>query len=271
MQYDKAFSMDRKVALVTGGANGLGAEISIALAQAGAQVLVTDIADAGGRRTVEAIRKGGGTAECLVQDVASEDQWEQTIEYVVRVFGGLDVVVNNAGVEIAGLISTCTLDTFRRVQTVNVEGVFLGCKHGVCAMSPGGAAGRGGSIVNISSGAGIFGAVALGAYGASKGAVRALSKHAAVECARLRTGIRVNSIHPGLVETDMGFKVLDDMVSLGLASSRDSAQAALLSMHPMGQLGQPRDVACGVLYLASDASRWVTGSELIIDGGFAAA
>jgi 3alpha(or 20beta)-hydroxysteroid dehydrogenase len=154
-------------------------------------------------------------------------------------------------------------------MAVNVDGVFLGIKHAIRGMRPGGPAGRGGSVVNLSSVAGLIGMPTLGAYCASKGAVRLLTKAAAVECGRLGYGIRVNSIHPGIVKTDMGINVLRNFARLGLAPSEEAADALVLSMHPIGY-GLPSDVANAALFLASDASRWVTGSEIVTDGGASA-
>ncbi|WP_394840818.1 glucose 1-dehydrogenase [Pendulispora brunnea] len=269
--YTRVFRLDGKAALVTGAARGLGAEIAGALAQAGAKVLVTDIADDGAYATAQAIRASGGTAEHLVQDVTIEPQWEAAIAVAVRKLGGLDILVNDAGIESSAMLAQCSLEDFRRLHSVNVEGVFLGIKHAVRAMSPGGAAGKGGSIVNLSSVAGMIGVTAKGAYCTTKGAVRALTKAAAVECGRMGTGIRVNSIHPGLILTEMGKQFVNSYVEQGLAPDRDAALAALLALHPMGRLGEPRDIAAAALYLASDAAKWVTGAELVVDGGVAAA
>ncbi|WP_394840155.1 glucose 1-dehydrogenase [Pendulispora rubella] len=269
--YTRAFRLDGKVALVTGAARGIGAEIARALAQAGARVLVTDVADDGGYGTAQAIRASGGTAEQVLHDVTSEPQWEAAIATAVRNLGGLDILVNNAGIERSAMLSQCSLEEFKQIHSVNVEGIFLGIKHATRAMSPGGVAGKGGSIINLSSVAGIIGVAGHGAYSTSKGAVRALSKSAAVECGRLGTGIRVNSIHPGLIpSTDMGTKFVDSYVELGLAPDREASIAALLALHPIGRLGEPSDIAAAALYLASDAAKWVTGSELVVDGGVAA-
>lgn len=268
--YAQAFRVDGRVALVTGGARGIGAAIAEALAQAGAAVLVTDILDDAGRATVARIREAGGRAEFRHHDVTSEPAWEAVTADVVAQFGGYDILVNNAGIETAALIAHCTLEDFKRVQDVNVNSVFLGMKHAIRAMSPGGSSGRGGSIVNLSSVAGIIGTAAHVSYHSSKGAVRLMTKAAAIECAALKSGIRVNSVHPGIVETAMGGDFIKHLVDLGLAPDLASADAAIQALHPMGY-GQPRDVACAVLYLASDAARWINGSELVIDGGLTAA
>lgn len=269
MSYSSAFRLDGKVALVTGAAGGFGAEIARAFAEMGAQLVVTDIADEGGRDTAAAVRRIGGTAECRVHDVTSEAQWGDVIACCKDRFGRLDVLVNNAGIEVSGVLSDYSIEDFRRVHSINVEGTFLGCKHALSLMSLS-VGGHGGSIVNMSSGAAMMGMVAMSAYGSSKGAVRSFTKHAAVECARLRTGVRVNSIHPGFIRTPMGERLLDQFVAMGSMPDRAAADAAIRTMHPMQNDGEPRDVACAALYLASDASRWVTGIELLIDGGMAA-
>jgi NAD(P)-dependent dehydrogenase (short-subunit alcohol dehydrogenase family) len=182
----------------------------------------------------------------------------------------LDAVINNAGVEHTALVEDTRVEDFERVMAINAKGTFLGVKHAIRALRPGGVAGRGGAIVNISSGAGLKGSIALSAYCGSKGAVRLLTKAAAIECGRLNYGIRVNSVHPGLIKTEMGVKTLKDFVRLGLMPSESAAEEAFVAEHPLG-LGAPRDIASGVCYLVSDAARWVTGIELCIDGGYFAA
>ena len=269
MDYAKAFRVDGKAALVTGGARGIGAEVAAALARCGAAVLITDVLEDAGKSTVENIRESGGRAEFLAHDVTSEAQWEAATSAMTRLFDGYDILVNNAGIETAALASQCTLEDFKRVQDVNVNGVFLGVKHAVRAMSPGGPAGKGGSIVNLSSVAGIIGTPAHIAYHSSKGAVRLLTKGAAIECAALKSGIRINSIHPGIVNTAMGDSFVKHYVDLGLAPDLAAAQENIQSLHPMGY-GEVEDVACAVLYLASEAARWVNGSELVVDGGLTA-
>lgn len=269
--YQKLYRLDGKVALVTGAARGIGAEVARALAQSGARVLITDVLDDQGRRTAAALADAGGQVEFLRHDVVDEAQWEQAVGTAIRRWGGLDVLVNNAGIERMARITDCTVEEFRQVLDVNVVGTFLGCKHAVRAMAPGGAAGRGGSIVNLSSVAGLIGFPGLGAYSAAKGAVRLLSKSVAVECGRLNMGIRVNSVHPGLVQTDMGSDLLRHLVEQGFAPDYAAAQAAMFAAHPLGRLGEPLDIAAITLFLASDASRWVTAAEFAVDGGLVAA
>lgn len=268
---NKAFRVDGKVALVSGAARGIGAAIAEALAQAGASILITDVLDKAGQETVARIRKAGGKAEFQKHDVTNEAQWEAAVAAALKHFGRLDIVVNNAGIETAALLSQCTVEDFRRVMDVNVTGVFLGLKHAVRTMAPGGAAGKGGAIVNMSSVAGLIGTTGHISYHASKGAVRLLTKAAAVECAQLGTGIRVNSVHPAIVNTEMGVNFIQHAVDLKLAPDYATAEGAFKAAHPMGRFGEPADVANAVVYLASDASKWVTGTELVLDGGYTAA
>ena len=258
------------VALITGAGRGLGLETAQTLASFDAAVAVSDIDGDAARAAAEAISQSGGKAIAFTHDVADEAAWQAVVAGTVEQLGGLDVLVNNAGVESMAPFAECELEDFERIQSINVTGTFLGIKHAIRAMRPGGSAGRGGSIINLSSVAGLMGVAGLGAYCTSKGAVRLMSKSAAVECARLGYGIRVNSIHPGLIKTDMGLRLIDDMVRLGLAPDAESAEAGLAALHPMG-LGAPENVAKAVAYLASDASAWTSGAELSVDGAAAAA
>lgn len=263
--YNKMFRLDGKAALVTGAARGIGAAIAEAMAQVGASVLVTDVLEAEGKATVERIRKAGGKAEFMRHDVTDEAQWEAASAAVGKHFGRYDILVNNAGIETAALLANCEAADFRRVLDINVTGVFLGLKHAIRAMS-----GKGGSIVNMSSVAGLIGTPAHAAYHASKGGVRLLTKAAGVEFAALQSGVRVNSVHPAIVKTQMGEHFLQGFVDLGLAPDIEAARASVGGAHPMG-FGEVEDIAAAVLFLASDASRWINGSELVIDGGYTAA
>jgi NAD(P)-dependent dehydrogenase (short-subunit alcohol dehydrogenase family) len=260
------FRLDDRVALVTGAARGLGAQIAEALASVGARVMLTDVLTDALEATTEALATADAKVAFRRHDVTQEADWVSAMQATLTRFGRLDVVVNNAGIETAALFADCELVDFRRTMAINVDGVFLGIKHAVRAMRPGGGAGRGGSIVNLSSAAGLVGVPTLGAYCASKGAVRLMTKAAAVECARLGYGIRVNSVHPGIVKTEMGSNVVRNFARLGLAPDEAAADAFISSMHPLGY-GQPADVAHAVIYLASNASRWTTGAEIVLDGG----
>ena len=251
--------VDGKVALVTGGALGLGRAAAELLAREGAKVAVTDLMDAEGRAVVDQIGLAGGEAIYIHHDVAQEADWARAVAETLTRFGRLDVVVNNAGVALAGSVEDCTLEQWRWLMSINLDGVFLGTKHGVAAMK-----GHGGSIINLSSIEGLIGDPNLAAYNASKGGVRIFTKSAALHCAKAGYKIRVNSIHPGYIWTPM----VEGYIA-GQADP-DEAKLAVAGLHPLGHLGEPDDIAFGVLYLASDESKFMTGSELVIDGGYTA-
>ncbi len=243
--------LEGKVALVTGGARGIGAAISSAFAREGAKVVVGDLLTGEGEATVEAIERQGGEAIFLPLDVTDEGSWERAVSATVARFGGLDVLVNNAGIGMRATLEEVTLEQWRRTMDVNAKGPYLGMKLSVPVM----AARGGGSIINMSSIAAMVGGEASAAYRASKGALWALTKAMAVRCAS--QGIRVNSIHPGDVVTPLSQPFLDQ-------PGRMEERAAMV---PLGRLGQPKDIADLALYLASDESSYVTGSEIVIDGG----
>ena len=263
-------SLRGKAALVTGAASGIGAACARELAEAGATVMLTDLNVAGCERLSAALNDAGGTTFYSEQDVTSEAAWSRVVDETLARCSGLDVLVNNAGIYTGGTLDGNSLESVRRVQQVNVESIFLGMKYAALAMKPGGAAGKGGSIINLSSVAGLIGVPGHTAYGASKGAVRLYSKHAAVEFARLGYGIRVNSIHPGLIDTAMGRLVFDDFVATGLAPDLAAAEEAVLQMIPMALLGKVEDIAHMTRFLASDESGYCTGAEFVVDGGMTA-
>jgi 3(or 17)beta-hydroxysteroid dehydrogenase len=243
--------LDHKVAIVTGGATGLGRADAIALAREGARVVVTDLNAAEGRRLADEINDArAGSALFLAQDVRDEARWQAVVAETVRHFGGLHVLVNNAGVVRIATPETCTLEDFRFQNAVMSEGVFLGCKHAIPAMHASG----GGSIVNMSSVASHLGYPVYFAYSAAKGAVRAMTKAIAVHCQMNKYGIRCNSIHAGAIDTAMVRQATRD---LGMEMSA-------WEQSPTG-LGRPEDVAALVVYLASDESRFVNGTEILID------
>ncbi|HUY40886.1 MAG TPA: glucose 1-dehydrogenase [Candidatus Dormibacteraeota bacterium] len=247
-----------KVAIVTGAAMGIGSACARLLAREGAKVVVTDLDATGGEATAKAIRAAGGEATFVKHDVASENEWKNVIASALQAFERVDVLVNNAGIGTTGNVADATLDQWRKLMSINCDGVFLGTKYVFPAMKRAG----GGSIINMSSILGMVGQGDAAAYCASKGAIRLLAKSAALHGAPHR--IRVNSIHPGYIETPM--------VAHYVASTGDeqAARRALADLHPLGHLGEPDDIAYGVLYLASDESKFVTGSELVIDGGYTA-
>ena len=269
IDYGRVFRLDGKAVLVTGAARGIGAEVARACAEVGAKVLLTDVLEPAGRAVAAEITAAGGIAAFERLDVTHEADWQRVAEATVSRWGRFDVLVNNAGVETAALIAECSVEDFRQVQYTNLTGSFLGLRQAIRTMSPGGAAGHGGSIVNLASIAALIGTAAHAAYHTSKGGVRSLSTAAAVECAQLGLGIRVNSIYPGIVGTDMGRGFIADYARLGLAPSEAAAEAAIKAGHLLG-FGRPEDVACAVLFLASDAARWCTGTELVLDGGYTA-
>ena len=251
-----------KVALVTGGASGIGAGCAETLAREGASVVITDIQDDKGRWLAEDLSKSGATVVYLHHDVTSEDEWIGVVGEVERRFGRLDILVNNAGIGIgAPSITTMTLADFRRQQAINVEGVFLGIKHGLILMRK---AGNGGSIINMSSVAGLKGSPILAAYCATKGAVRLLTKAVALECGQAQDKVRVNSVHPGVIETPIWLGIVNGETGANAPPDLDAMSALAV---PLGVKGLPADIANGVLWLASEESRYVTGAELVIDGG----
>jgi 3(or 17)beta-hydroxysteroid dehydrogenase len=252
--------MRGKSAVVTGGALGIGRACALMLAEEGASVVVTDVDVAKGSLVVEEILSHGGAAEFVQHDVADESQWAHVVQVVLERYKKLDVLVNNAGVALAKDVEHTTLAEWRSLMSINLDGVFLGTKHAIAAMK----SSRSGSVVNLSSIEGLIGDPNLAAYNASKGGVRLLTKSAALYCAKAGYNIRVNSVHPGYIWTPM--------VENFLKSQGDVAQGRKLldSMHPIGHVGEPNDIAYGVLYLASDEAKFVTGTELVIDGGYTA-
>lgn len=246
-----------KVALVTGAASGLGAASAALLIQEGARVLLTDVQDERGRAFAGSL---GERAAYARLDVTCEGDWREAIARTVDTFGALHVLVNNAGIGMLGDVEATSFDDWRRVHAVNLDGTFLGCKYGVPAIRASG----GGSIVNISSISGIVAGHNLAAYNSSKAAVRHLTKSVALHCARSRSNVRCNSIHPTFVATP----ILDAM--LAGAADPEAARRKLAAQIPLGAIGEPRDVALAVIYLASDESKLMTGAELVLDGGLSA-
>ena len=255
--------LDGRVALVTGGARGLGAAAARALAEAGAKVVVSDIGD--GNDTAASI--GGAYVR---HDVTSEADWANAVDFTTKTFGGLDILVNNAGVFWVRPIAMTSLEAFRQMQQVNVEGVFLGLKYGIPAIAKRAQQwDGGGSIINISSVAGLVGAANLISYNASKGAVRLMTKSAALECAEQKLKIRVNSVHPGMIDTDM-MRGAASLLAKVAGTDEETERARMAKRHPLGRVGRDTDVANAVLFLAGDNSAFMTGSEVVVDGGMTA-
>lgn len=247
-----------KIALVTGGASvpGLGSATAIRFAEEGAIVYVTD-RDAEGAETVAAgIRASGGEAHALKHDVTSEADWDRVMAAIDAAHGRLDILVNNAGIAVLRMIEDFTTDDWKLQNNVNLDSVFYGTKRAVIAMRK---AGQGGSIINISSVVGIGGVPACSAYAAAKGGVRIFSKAVAMETAKDK--IRVNTVHPGMILTNMQGVALED--------NSDNYDATL-ALVPMGYMGEPLDIANMNLFLASDEARYITGAEMVVDGGMMA-
>jgi NAD(P)-dependent dehydrogenase (short-subunit alcohol dehydrogenase family) len=250
-----------RIALVTGASRGIGEASARALAALGARVIVTDLT------APETLAEElGGLARA--HDVTDEQSWIDTMAFARETAGGLDILVNNAGLFLAKPLTETTLEDWRRLHSVNVEGVFLGCKHAVPLLAqranqwPGGA-----SIINLSSVAGLVGTALVTCYNATKGAVRLFTKGVAMEVAPMR--IRCNSVHPGIIETDMGRDLVSQFAA-ATGTGENDTRANFSNLHPLGHFGVPQNVADAVAFLASDRAAFMTGSELVVDGGFTA-
>ena len=243
--------LENKVALISGGARGMGAVEAKLFSREGAKVVIGDVLEDDGRRTEAEINESGGECVFVRLDVTSEDSWRSAVNTAVERFGKLDILVNNAGIYRTHNVADTSEEEWDQVMDINAKGVFLGTKAAIAAMKDNGS----GSIVNISSVAGLVGNLMSSAYTASKGAVRLLTKSTAIQYAR--DGIRCNSVHPGTIETPMTASMLSDEVY----------REDRLNRTPIGRLGTAEDVAYGVLFLASDEASFMTGSELVIDGG----
>lgn len=239
----------------------MGRASALLLAREGAAVVVCDVQLEQGQVVAEEIAAAGGRAIFVPLDVRSDSAWQAAIAQTLEAFGALHILVNNAGIGSPfGSVEDLTLNDWHTMMAVNADGVFLGTKYGIEAMKAGGA---GGSIVNFSSTMGIVGSPTTAAYVASKGAVRSFTKSAALHCAKQGYRIRVNSVHPGWIKTPMSAGALDALQTNGQGNKA-------LQTTPLGRLGEPEDIAYGVLYLASDESSFMTGAELVIDGGYLA-
>jgi 3alpha(or 20beta)-hydroxysteroid dehydrogenase len=254
--------LEGRKALVTGGAQGLGAGMALALANAGAQVMIGDVQDDLARETAESL---GALSTRL--DVTDEASWEAAIAATLQQLGGFDILVNNAGIEISGLIVDIDAGDLRKMLEVNVLGTALGIKHALRAMRPDGPAGKGGAIVNVSSVAATIAFPGISGYSATKSAVDRLTRVAAFEAGKLGFGVRVNCVYPGLVPTAMGMQLAVDMAQLGLFESAEAAVGAVVEQTPLGRLGAVDDMADAVVFLASDQARFITGTGLSVDGG----
>ena len=246
--------LEAKTALVTGAASGIGLQTSIRLAEEGARVMMTDINLEKVRQQAEKI---DANATFLKLDITEEEEWISVLDETVKRFDRLDILVNSAGMVLIADVEQITLEDWRKVHAVNLDGTFLGCKLGVRVMKEFGA----GSIINLSSVSGMIGGFNLAAYNSSKGAVRMLTKSVALHCARAGYGIRCNSIHPTFIETPMLESMIRD------SPDPEKARQTLVRQVPLRRIGKPDDVANMIVYLASDESTFVTGTEMVIDGG----
>lgn len=249
--------------LVTGGAQGLGESYARALAAAGAKVAIADLQDKGADLAAEL----GSGHHFVKLDVTDDASWENAINSTVSALGGLDTVVNNAGIEITSLLADIDAEDAKKLLNVNILGTILGLKHGFRAMRPGGPAAGGGTIVNVASVAATIAFPALSVYSATKSAIDRLTRVAAMESGKLGYGIRVNCIFPGLVPNEMGAGLANDCAELGLFESPEAAVGAVVELTPSGRLAEEKDITDGLMFLVSDQSRFVNGAALQVDGG----
>jgi NAD(P)-dependent dehydrogenase (short-subunit alcohol dehydrogenase family) len=264
--------LDGKVALISGAARGIGGETAKLMAQAGAKLVVADVLDDAGRQTVEAIRAAGGQAEYSHLDVTREEDWSAAVDLATGRFGKLDILVNNAGVFIGKSIEEISLDEWNKLVAVNMTGVFLGTKLAAPALREAAKSSEHGSaIVNLASIAGLVGSQLDPLYSMTKGGVTLFTKSAALEFGRKGYRIRVNSIHPGVIQTEMGEQTF--MARARRTGSNDPApvRQQVSDSIPWGRLGVALDIAKGIVFLASDDAAYMNGAGLVVDGGFTAA
>jgi 3(or 17)beta-hydroxysteroid dehydrogenase len=260
--------LDGKVALISGAARGIGAETAKLMIEAGARVAIGDVLDERGRETARSL---GTDALYHHLDVTEEDSWAEMIAATIARFGGLDILVNNAGMFLGKGIEEASLDEWHRLVAINMTGVFLGTKLAVPALreraveTP-----HGSAIVNLASIAGLVGSQLDPLYSMTKGGVTLFTKSAALEFARKGYRIRVNSIHPGVIQTDMGEQTFTARARNMGSNDSDAARQIALSTHPIGRLGLPNDIAKGIVFLASDDAGFMTGAGLVVDGGLTA-
>lgn len=252
-----------KVAYISGGGTGIGRATAEVFSEQGAKVVISGLKLEDLTDCVEAVKSKGGEILALVQDVTQEDSWPQVMEKTIETFGQLDIMVNNAGIALVGSVEDETLEGWRKTQTVNIDGVFLGTQAAIKTMKENG----GGSIINISSIEGLIGAPNLAAYNASKGAVRIFSKSAALHCAENGYNIRINTLHPGFIETAMTTTNVAEQFGEEIAAQ---IMGEMMAKVPIGRAGKAREMATSILFLASDDSSYMTGAELVVDGGYTA-
>ncbi|WP_158817668.1 SDR family NAD(P)-dependent oxidoreductase [Methylocapsa sp. S129] len=261
------FDLTGRKALVTGGARGLGAGMAEALAKAGAAVMIGDILDEAGRATAKTIAASGAKTGFVRLDVTDDASWQKAVAATIAELGGFDILINNAGIEITSLLINVEAADLRRMCDVNIVGASLGMKHAFRAMRPEGPAGKGGAIVSISSVAATIAFPGIAGYSATKSGVDRLTRVGAMESGKLGYGVRVNCIYPGLVPTDMGMQLAGDVVAAGLFPSAEAAIGGVIGQTPLARLGEVADMADAVVFLCSDAARFITGAGLPVDGG----
>ncbi|MBR0812180.1 MULTISPECIES: SDR family NAD(P)-dependent oxidoreductase [Bradyrhizobium] len=260
-------SLDGRKALVTGGARGIGAAIAQALARSGAAVMIGDILDDVGKDSAGQIAKLGVKTGFVHLDVTDDAQWEKAAAATIATLGGYDILINNAGIEITSLISEVKAEDARRMCDVNIVGTVLGMKHAFRAMRPGGPAGKGGAVVNIASVAATIAFPSIAVYSGTKSAVDRMTRVGAMESGKLGFGVRVNAIYPGLIPTDMGMQLANDIVKIGLAPDVNAAVGSVVEQTPLGKLAEVGDIAEAAVFLCSDRARFITGIGLPVDGG----
>jgi len=263
--------LDGKIAFISGAARGIGAETARRMVEAGAKVAIGDLLDERGRATARALEEAGGEALYLHLDVTRAEDWAAAIAATVGRFGGLDILVNNAGVFIAKGLEESTAADWERLCGVNLTGVFLGTQAALPALRERGASSpQGSAIVNLSSIVGVVGSALAPLYSMTKGGVTMFTKSTALECGRKGYRIRVNSIHPGVIDNEMGAVTLEARMRMLGAGDLETARRQASAAHPIGRLGTVSDIARGIVFLASDDVGFMTGSALVVDGGWTA-
>ena len=260
--------LDGKVALISGGARGIGAATANLMVEAGAKVVIGDVLESQGRETAKAL---GDDAAFIRLDVTAEEDWVAAVALAEEKFGGLDILVNNAGLFLGRDFEDVSLDDWNRMAGVNMTGVWLGTKVAAAALAKRGKdSPQGSAIVNTASVAGLVGSELDPLYSMTKGGVTLFTKSTALNFARKKYRIRVNSIHPGVIETDMGAQTFVSRAEQSGTNDIEKSREIALSGHPIGRLGTPRDIANGIVFLASDDAGFMTGSAMVVDGGLTA-
>ena len=263
--------LDGKVALLSGAARGIGGQTAKCMVEAGAKVVIGDVLEGPGKALAKELSDVGGDASFVHLDVTREADWDAAVKVATDTHGNLDILVNNAGVYLGRDLEEVSLDDWHRLVSVNLTGVFLGTKHCAPALRESGKNSKHGSaIINLSSIAGLIGTPLDQLYSMTKGGVTTFTKATAVTFGRRGDRIRVNAIHPGVIETDMGVQTFNARANQAGSNDTDAGRQAALNLHPIGRLGVAEDIALGIVFLASDDAGFMTGSSLVVDGGFTA-